>query len=229
MVGTMVLVLMGCGVAVSLNCTSDCSTVANAGTVIGTALAFGLSVVAMAYTIGGISGCHINPAITLGVWLSKRMNTKDALMYMLFQVIGAIIGAAILYGLSNAGTGLECNGLGANALQTTAAGESVSVCAGLLAEIVFTCVFVLVVLGATSKTNGATNNFAGLAIGLSLVLVHLVCIRYTGTSVNPARSIGPALFAGGDALCQLWIFIVGPFVGAILSALIWKVIAPKED
>lgn len=229
MVGTMVLVLMGCGVAVSLNCSSDCSAVANAGTVIGTALAFGLSVVAMAYTIGGISGCHINPAITLGVWLSKRMNTKDALMYMLFQVIGAIIGAAILYGLSNAGTGLEGNGLGANALQTTAAGESVSVCAGLLAEIVFTCVFVLVVLGATSKTNGATNNFAGLAIGLTLVLVHLVCIRYTGTSVNPARSIGPALFAGGDALCQLWIFIVGPFVGAILSALIWKVIAPKED
>ena len=229
MVGTMVLVLMGCGVAVSLNCTSDCSTVANAGTVIGTALAFGLSVVAMAYTIGGISGCHINPAITLGVWLSKRMNTKDALMYMLFQVVGAIIGAAILYGLSNAGTGLECNGLGANGLQTTAAGDTVSVCAGLLAEIVFTCVFVLVVLGATSKTNGATNNFAGLAIGLSLVLVHLVCIRYTGTSVNPARSIGPALFAGGDALCQLWIFIVGPFVGAILSALIWKVIAPKED
>lgn len=225
----MVLVLMGCGVAVSLNCSSDCSAVANAGTVIGTALAFGLSVVAMAYTIGGISGCHINPAITLGVWLSKRMSTKDALMYMLFQVIGAIIGAAILYGLSNAGTGLECNGLGANALQTTAAGESVSVCAGLLAEIVFTCVFVLVVLGATSKTNGATNNFAGLAIGLTLVLVHLVCIRYTGTSVNPARSIGPALFAGGDALCQLWIFIVGPFVGAILSALIWKVIAPKED
>lgn len=229
MVGTMVLVLMGCGVAVSLNCSSDCSAVANAGTVIGTALAFGLSVVAMAYTIGGISGCHINPAITLGVWLSKRMNTKDALMYMLFQVIGAIIGAAILYGLSNAGTGLECNGLGANALQTTAAGDTVSVCAGLLAEIVFTCVFVLVVLGTTSKTNGATNNFAGLAIGLTLVLVHLVCIRYTGTSVNPARSIGPALFAGGDALCQLWIFIVGPFVGAILSALIWKVIAPKED
>ena len=225
----MVLVLMGCGVAVSLNCSSDCSAVANAGTVIGTALAFGLSVVAMAYTIGGISGCHINPAITLGVWLSKRMSTKDALMYMLFQVIGAIIGAAILYGLSNAGTGLEGNGLGANALQTTAAGNTVSVCAGLLAEIVFTCVFVLVVLGATSKTNGATNNFAGLAIGLSLVLVHLVCIRYTGTSVNPARSIGPALFAGGDALCQLWIFIVAPFVGAILSALIWKVIAPKED
>lgn len=224
MVGTMVLVLMGCGVAVSLNCTSDCSTVANAGTVIGTALAFGLSVVAMAYTIGGISGCHINPAITLGVWLSKRMSTKDALMYMLFQVIGAIIGAAILYGLSNAGTGLEGNGLGANGLQ-----KGVEILPGLLAEIVFTCVFVLVVLGATSKTNGATNNFAGLAIGLSLVLVHLVCIRYTGTSVNPARSIGPALFAGGDALCQLWIFIVGPFVGALLSALIWKVIAPKED
>ena len=105
----------------------------------------------------------------------------------------------------------------------------VSVCGGLLAEIVFTCVFVLVVLGATSKTNGATNNFAGLAIGLSLILVHLVCIRYTGTSVNPARSIGPALFsAAPEALSQLWIFIVGPFVGAAIAAGIWKVIEPCE-
>ena len=99
---------------------------------------------------------------------------------------------------------------------------------GLIAEIVFTCVFVLVVLGATAKTNGATNNFAGLAIGLSLVLVHLVCIRYTGTSVNPARSIAPAVFQGGTALTNLWIFIVGPFVGAILAAIIWKIVEPKE-
>ncbi len=216
MVGTMVLTLMGCGVAVSLGCDNG-----DPETVIGTAIAFGLSVVAMAYTIGGISGCHINPAITLGCLLSGRMSGKDAGMYMVFQVIGAVIAAAILAALTGCVDGLE--GTGANDLQ-----GGVSVCGGLLAEIVFTCVFVLVVLGATAKTNGATNNFAGLAIGLSLILVHLVCIRYTGTSVNPARSIGPALFQGGTALSNLWIFIVGPFVGAACAAGIWKVIEPAD-
>lgn len=217
MIGTMVLVLMGCGVAVSLNCSSDCATVANAGTVIGTALAFGLAVVAMAYTIGGISGCHINPAITLGVFLSGRMSGKDAGMYILFQCIGAFIGSALLCLLTANVEDLA--GTGANDLQ-----NGVSVMGGLIAEIIFTCVFVLVVLGATSKTNGATNNFAGLAIGLSLVLIHLACIRYTGTSVNPARSLAPAFFQGGTALANLWIFIVGPFVGGALAAGIWKVI-----
>ena len=205
MLGTMVLVLMGCGTAVSLSCTSADPNLA--ATVIGTALAFGLSVVAMAYTIGGVSGCHINPAITLGCLLSGRMSGKDAGMYMLFQVIGAILGSAVLWVLtSNSGV----SGTGANACQ-----EGVSVTGALLAEIVFTFVFVLVVLGTTKKGAG---NFVGLAIGLSLVLVHLACIRYTGTSVNPARSIGPALFQGGEALSQLWIFIVGPFIGAVLSA-----------
>ena len=217
MFGTMVLVLMGCGVAVSLNCSSDCSTVANAATVIGTALAFGLAVVAMAYTIGGVSGCHINPAITLGVLLSGRMSVKDGILYIVFQCIGAFIGSALLY-LLTTNSGLV--GTGANDLQA-----GVTTLGGLLAEIIFTCVFVLVVLGATSKTNGATNNFAGLAIGLSLVLVHLVCIRYTGTSVNPARSLAPAFFQGGSALSNLWIFIVGPFAGAILAAGIWGIIA----
>ncbi len=217
MVGTMVLVLMGCGVAVSLGC----DPVNNIPAVVGTALAFGLAVVAMAYTIGGISGCHINPAITLGCFLTKRISAKDCAMYMIFQVIGAFIGSAILY-LLTTNSGLE--GTGANDLQ-----EGVSVVGGLLAEIFFTCVFVLVVLGATAKTNGATNNFAGLAIGLSLVLVHLVCIRYTGTSVNPARSIAPAVFNCGTALTNLWIFIVGPFVGAILAAIIWKIVEPKEE
>ena len=217
MFGTMVLVLMGCGVAVSLNCSSDCSTVANAATVIGTAFAFGLAVVAMAYTIGGVSGCHINPAITLGVLLSGRMSFKDAIMYIVFQCIGAFIGSALLFLLTNNVEGLV--GTGANDLQA-----GVSPLGGLLAEIIFTCVFVLVVLGATSKTNGATNNFAGLAIGLSLVLVHLACIRYTGTSVNPARSLAPAVFQSGTALSNLWIFIVGPFVGAIAAAGIWGII-----
>lgn len=143
-------------------------------------------------------------------------------MYMLFQVIGAFIGSALLFVLVGNVEGME--GTGANDLQ-----QGVTTVGGLLAEILFTCVFVLVVLGATSKTNGATNNFAGLAIGLSLVLVHLVCIRYTGTSVNPARSIGPAIFQGGTALTNLWIFIAGPFIGGALAACIWKIIEPSEE
>jgi aquaporin Z len=216
-VGTMVLVLMGCGVAVSLGC----NPINNIPAVVGTAFAFGLAVVAMAYTIGGISGCHINPAITLGVFLSGRMSGKDACGYVCGQVVGAFIGSALLALLTANVPGLE--GTGANDLQA-----NVSVMGGLLAEIIFTCVFVLVVLGATAKTNGATNNFAGLAIGLSLVLVHLVCIRYTGTSVNPARSIAPAVFEGGTALTNLWIFIVGPLVGAACAAGIWKMIEPAE-
>ena len=216
MFGTRVLVLMGCGVAVSLSC-----NYAEPATVIGTAMAFGLSVVAMAYTIGGISGCHINPAITLGVFLSGKMSGKDAVGYMIAQVVGAFIGSTLLYLLTqNAGL----IGTGANDLQDA----GVTVVGGLLAEIIFTCVFVLVVLGATSKTNGATNNFAGLAIGLSLILIHLACIRYTGTSVNPARSIAPAFYAGGSALQHLWIFIVGPFIGACCAAGIWKVIETEK-
>lgn len=215
-VGTMVLVLMGCGTAVSLGCTSNDPALAS--TVVGTALAFGLSVVAMAYTIGGISGCHINPAITLGCLISGRIGGKDAAMYMIFQTIGAIIGAALLCLCTSTG-GDAIVGTGANVCQ-----PGVSVIGGLVAEIVFTAIFVLVVLGTTDSKKGA-GNFAGLAIGLSLVLVHLVCIRYTGTSVNPARSIGPALFQGGEALSQLWIFIAGPFIGAVIAAFIWKCIS----
>ena len=212
LVGTFVLTLLGCGAAVALGC-SDSNTAA----VVGTAMAFGLAVVAMAYTIGGISGCHINPAITLGVFLSGRMNAKDCGMYMLFQVIGAVLAAAVLAGIAST-AGLEiATATGAN---TCAFGTT----NGLLVEIVLTCLFVLVVLGATAKTNGATNNFAGLAIGLSLILIHLVGIHFTGTSVNPARSIGPALFAQSQALQEIWVFIVGPLVGGALAAGIWKVI-----
>ncbi len=216
MVGTFVLTLLGCGAAVSLNCGHD------AASVVGTAIAFGLAVVAMAYTIGGISGCHINPAITLGVLLSGRMNGKDAAMYMVFQVVGAVLAAAVLSVMVSTSPELaHGTTTGANACSGTTVN-------GLIAEIVLTFIFVLVVLGATAKTNGATNNFAGLAIGLSLILIHLVGINYTGTSVNPARSIGPALFEGGKALADLWVFIVGPFVGAALAALVWKVIDTEK-
>lgn len=216
MVGTMVLTLLGCGTAVSLNCGSDTASV------VGTAMAFGLAVVAMAYTIGGVSGCHINPAITLGCLVSKRISGKDAAMYMVFQVIGAIIGAAILFALTSNDMALAGGTLtGANSTGNN------GVVVGLIAEIVLTCIFVLVVLGTTDAKKGA-GNFAGLAIGLSLILIHLVGIHYTGTSVNPARSIGPALFEGGQALADLWVFIVGPFAGAILAALIWKVIGEEK-
>lgn len=209
MVGTMVLVLMGCGTAVSLACGVDTASV------VGTAAAFGLAVVAMAYTIGGVSGCHINPAITLACLISGRINSKDAFMYMIFQVIGAFIGSALLALLVE-----DLTPLG------TATGANVcagGVTNGLIAEIVLTFIFVLVVLGATDEKKGA-GNFAGLAIGLSLILIHLVGIHYTGTSVNPARSIAPAVFEGGVALEQLWVFIVGPFAGAALSAVVWKII-----
>lgn len=218
MVGTFVLTFLGCGAAVSLNCGVDTASV------VGTALAFGISVIAMAYTIGGISGCHINPAITLGVFLSGRMSGKDCGMYMIFQTIGGLIAAALLALLVSTDPSLvQGTATGANAC------ASDNVINGLLAEVLLTFIFVLVVLGATSKTNGATNNFAGLAIGLALILIHLVGIHYTGTSVNPARSIGPALFEGGKALSQLWVFIVGPFVGGALAAGCWKMIAPEEQ
>jgi len=217
LVGTFVLTFLGCGAAVALGCGSDTASI------VGTALAFGLAVVAMAYTIGGISGCHINPAITLGCFLMGRMSSKDCGMYMVFQVIGAILAAALL--------SLVVNTAEPSAVITTDTGANscaFGVTNGLIVEIVLTCIFVLVVLGATSKTNGATNNFAGLAIGLSLVLIHLVGIHFTGTSVNPARSIGPALFAGGEALSQVWVFIVGPLVGGALAAGIWKGIHPDK-
>lgn len=219
MLGTMVLVLMGCGSAVFAG-NSAAAVGAGVGT-LGVALAFGLAVVAMAYTIGGISGCHINPAITLGVYLSGRMSGKDAGMYMLFQVIGAILGSAVLYALVSSGSHGGPTTTGSN---TYADGATLQ---AFIAEMVFTFIFVLVVLGTTDSKKGA-GNLAGLAIGLTLVLIHIVCIPVTGTSVNPARSIGPAIFDGGKALSQLWLFIVAPFVGAALSALVWKVIAKDE-
>lgn len=218
LVGTFVLTFLGCGTAVSLNCGSDTASV------VGTAIAFGLSVVAMAYCIGGISGCHINPAITFGVLLSGRMTTKDAIGYWVGQFIGGVLAACCLAAIVGMEPSLALGThTGANACPNG------NIALGLVVEVVLTMLFVLVVLGATAKTNGATNNFAGLAIGLSLVLVHLACIRYTGTSVNPARSIAPAIFQGGTALTNLWIFIVGPFVGAVLSAIIWKCIQPVEE
>ena len=215
-VGTFVLTFLGCGTAMFLGCDTPAG-------VVGTAIAFGLAVVAMAYTIGGISGCHINPAITLGVALSGRMTWKDACGYWVGQVIGGILAGAVLLLLTKVVAAPDLTGgLGSNGVANAG-----GVGGALLVEIIATFLFVLVVLGTTDSKVGA-GNFAGLAIGLSLILIHLVCIRLTGTSVNPARSIGPALFACGDALKDVWVFIVGPLVGGALRALAWKGMAPKE-
>lgn len=213
LIGTMVLVLMGCGAAVFAGAPQGFASV---GT-LGVAFAFGFSIVAMAYSIGKVSGCHINPAVTLGMLISKRISGKDAGFYMLFQVIGAILGSAILYILAK-DSGSTTTLTGANGYT--------NVLPAFVAETVFTFIFILVILGVTSK--GAANNFAGLAIGLTLVLIHIVCIPITGTSVNPARSIGPALFQQGEALSQLWLFIIAPFLGAIIAAVVWKAIDTEK-
>ena len=219
MIGTMVLVLMGCGSAVFAG--SIAGTVGAGVGTLGVALAFGLSVVAMAYAIGGVSGCHINPAITLGAFLSGRMNGKDAGMYMIFQIIGALIGSAILFALISTGTHEGPTATGANGFKE---GQMLQ---AFIAETVFTFIFVLVVLGVTSKKFG-NPGFAGLAIGLTLALIHIVCIPITGTSVNPARSIAPAIFQGGEALSQLWLFIAAPLTGAAFAAAIWGYFESKE-
>ena len=203
-IGTLVLTLMGCGTAVFLGCGTSAG-------VVGTAIAFGLSVVAMAYSIGEISGCHINPAITFAVALSGRMSWKDACGYWVGQFLGGIVGAFLLWAI----------------IAATGAPGAMGAC---LVEIIATCVFVFVVLGATDSKLGAGKP-AGLAIGLTLILVHLVCINLTGTSVNPARSFGPALFAGGDALKNVWVFIVAPLIGGACAAGLWKCAAccKKEE
>ncbi len=218
MIGTMVLVLLGCGAAVF---SGDAAAAVGLGVgTLGVAFAFGLAVVAMAYTIGKISGCHINPAITLGMLIAGKINGKDAAMYMIFQVLGAFIGSTILYLLVSTGSHNGPTATGSNSFTDGAIWQA------FIAEAVFTFIFVLVVLGSTSQ--GANNKFAGLAIGLTLVLIHIVCIPITGTSVNPARSIGPAIYEGGQALSQLWLFIVAPFLGAALSAFVWKAIDTEK-
>lgn len=228
MLGTFVLTLMGCGSAVFAGI--GLGTTGFGVSTLGVAFAFGLAVVAMAYTIGNISGCHINPAITFGVWASGRMGGKEACGYMVFQVIGAIIASAVIYFLVNTGGDISAI---FNDTTTTGANSYAdgNVIPAFVAEFIFTFIFVLVVLGTTDSKKGA-GAFAGLAIGLALVLVHIVCIPITGTSVNPARSIGPAIFACIEGNCtpiaQIWLFIVAPMAGALLSAGVWKGLSSEK-
>ncbi|NLM77997.1 MAG: aquaporin [Ruminococcaceae bacterium] len=210
-IGTFVLVFFACGVAAVTGCNGE----ANAAYVL-TALAFGGVIVAMAYSIGNISGCHINPAVSIAVWLNKGMSTKNFIAYVVMQYIGAIAGAAVLLALIGKSKGLGANGLFENNLWKS-----------LLIEIILTFVFCLAVLGATSKPENS--KVAGLVIGGSLTLVHLLGIYFTGTSVNPARSFGPALFMGGDALANVWVFIVAPLAGGILAAFAWRLLNMKGN
>ena len=203
--GTCVLVLFGCGVAVL-----------SVADLIATSLAFGLSIVAIAYTIGKVSGCHINPAVSFAMWIDKRISTKTLIGYIIAQVLGAVVASGLLYLIFNSTTLIGVETLGANAYGDLV-GSDITMLGALITEIILTFVFVLAVLGVTRDEKHS--NIAPIVIGLALVLVHLFGINLTGTSVNPARSIGPALFAGGEYLSQLVIFIIGPIVGAAFAAL----------
>ena len=209
-IGTFVLVFVACGTAAALGCSAE----PNAAYFL-TAAAFGLVIVAMAYSIGNISGCHINPAVSIAMLVSGKMSIGDFFGYIVAQFAGATLGALALRGLLGPDSGLGTNGL-----------YDGKILASLLIEIVLTFIFVIAILGVTSKIeNGAV---AGIVIGLSLTLVHILGIHFTGTSVNPARSFGPAIFVGGDALSSLWVFIVGPLVGGVLAALCYKFLASEK-
>jgi len=207
-IGTLVLVLVACGVAAVSGCIFP-----EAGYV-ATALAFGLVIVAMAYSVGNISGCHINPAVSIAMRISGKMSNKEFLVYIAAQFLGAVAGAGILAYLLDSTEALGQNGL-----------FNDDVVKSLIIEVILTFIFVLAILGVTSKTENSS--VAGIVIGLSLVLVHLIGIPFTGTSVNPARSFGPALLVGGEALANVWVFIVAPLVGGSLAAVCYKFLDNK--
>ena len=219
LIGTMVLVLFGCGSA------------AIAGPVLGNfgiAMAFGLSIIAMAYVIGDISGCHVNPAVSIGMWIDGRLEAKDLALYIVFQCIGAIIGIALLATIINCAPslgGYTATGLGQNGFGS-ASSVGLNVVGAIIVEIILTFVFVFTVLGVTKKAeNGAV---AGIVIGLTLAFVHIMGIPLTGTSVNPARSLAPALFLGGQALQQVWVFILAPVIGAVFAGLLYKGLTSED-
>lgn len=213
LVGTFILVLFGCGTA---------AVAGDKVGIVGIAFAFGLSLIGAAYGIGPISGCHINPAVSLGVWVAGRISLKDLIGYWVGQFAGAILAAkvlAIIIGGVGGGYDLAAKGLGQNGWGAGYQGEY-SIASAILFELVATLIFVIVVLGSTQKS--APAGFAGLAIGITLVAIHLLGIHITGTSVNPARSFGPALVVGGHALSQVWLFLLVPSLGGILAGLLFR-------
>lgn len=222
-IGTCVLVVCGCGTAMLVGCDA-----ANGGGYILTALAFGLTIVAMAYSIGNISGCHINPAVSLGVLMTGGMSVSEFVQYVIAQCVGALVGSGILAAIFGLGGVTDMTGgFGSNGV----GGVGGNLFAGLLVEIVLTFIFVIAILGVTSK-KANHGSFGGLVIGLSLVLVHILGIGLTGTSVNPARSLGPAIAAAIsgnlDPIICVWVFIVGPMAGAALAAVTYKFLAADK-
>jgi len=220
--GTFWLVLGGCGSAVLA------ATFPQVGIgFLGVAFAFGLTVLTMAFAIGHISGCHLNPAVSVGLWAGGRFPAKDLIPYIVVQLIGAIVAAGVLYIIASGKAGFDlASGFAANGYGAHSPG-GYSLTAGLVTEIVMTLFFVLVILGATDKR--APQGFAPIAIGLCLTLIHLVDIPVTNASVNPARSTSPALFVGGWALAQLWLFWVGPIIGAIIGGIVYRFLGGNNE
>jgi len=221
-VGTFWLVLGGCGSAVLA------AAFPNVGIgLLGVSLAFGLTVLTMAYAIGHISGCHLNPAVSVGLWAGGRFPAKELIPYIVVQVIGAIVAAGVLYIIASGKAGFDVSsGFAANGYGVHSPG-GYSLTAGLVMEIVMTLFFVLVILGSTDKR--APQGFAPIAIGLCLTLIHLVDIPVTNASVNPARSTGPAVFVGGWALTQLWLFWVAPIIGAIIGGIVYRFLGENNE
>ena len=222
-IGTMVLVILGCGSAVAAN-----ALLGNVGigiplaySTLLIALGFGLALISMAYSIGNVSGCHINPAVSLAMLVSGKMNIHDFVGYIIAQFAGGIAGSAVLCVFFGSNAALGQNGYGMQSALGVSEGTA------FLVEVVLTFIFVLLILGVTSTKENS--RCAGLMIGLTLTVVHILGIPFTGTSVNPARSFGPALLAGGLALKQVWLFLLAPCVGAVIAAVTWKVIAMKEE
>ncbi len=218
LLGTFALVFIGCGSAVIAG-----RYIGNTGV----SFAFGLTLLAMVYAIGNVSGCHINPAVTVGMLAAGRTTKRDALFYIIAQCVGGILAALVLWGIASGlnGYSLASDGLAQNGYgDHSPAGYSLAAC--FFAEVVLTAIFLFVILGATSKRAPAGS--AGLAIGLTLVFVHLVGIPVTNTSVNPARSLGPAIVVRGDAISQVWMFLIAPVIGAVIAAVVWKAVFERE-
>jgi aquaporin Z len=219
LIGTFVLVFMGCASVVISN---ELMLPYGVG-IVGIAFAFGLSLLVMVYTIGGISGCHINPAVSISMLAAGKMKPKDTLFYIVAQCVGAILAASVLYIIAtgNSAYNISTDGLGQNGYGSASPG-GFPLASGFIAEVVLTFIFLLVILGSTSEN--VPKGFAGIPIGFSLVLIHLIGIPITGTSVNPARSLGPAVIVGSTAFSQLWLFWVAPIIGGLIAAAAWKLL-----
>jgi aquaporin Z len=220
-IGTLWLVLGGCGSAVLAAAYPELGI-----GFVGVSIAFGLTVLTMAYAIGHISGCHLNPAVSIGLWMGGRFPAKDLIPYILSQILGGIAGAAIIFIIASGKAGFEVGGFASNGYGANSPG-GYSMLAALVTEVVMTFMFLIIILGSTHSK--APKYLAGVAIGLGLTLIHLISIPVTNTSVNPARSTSQAIFAGGAAIDQLWLFWLAPIIGAILAGIVYKYISPEEE